>query len=78
MESYSFVSIYENYEIPVQLLKLKDSLFIYVGTKSMNFDNLSVSTYNNENSSCYTILDEEYSEVGKGLANKLSIFKYLN
>lgn len=77
MESYSFVSIYENYEILIQLLKLKDSLFIYVGQKSMSFENLSVSYSDKENTCCYTILDEEYSEIGKGLADKLSTF-YLN
>ena len=77
METYNFISKYESYQIPIQIIKLKDSFFIYIGSPSMSFQNLSVSTFNkdapvHESSNCYTIYDDEYSEVGKSLAKKLS------
>jgi hypothetical protein len=75
MENYAFVCKFETYQIPVQILKLKDSFFVYVGTPNMKFENLIISTFNNQDpvkSNSCTILDDEYSEIGKGLAEKLS------
>jgi hypothetical protein len=75
MENYAFVSRFETYQIPIQILKLKDSFFVYVGTPDMNFENLIISTFDKEDqlkSNSCTVLDDEYSEIGKSFAEKLS------
>jgi hypothetical protein len=77
MESYSIISKYESYSIPIQIIKLKDSFFIYVGTSGFNFDNLIISSFSSneipsKSANCYTVFEDEYSEIGKSLSNKLS------
>lgn len=48
MQSINFTSKYENSTIPIQIIKLQDSYFIYVGNTGMTFDNINVSFYNKE------------------------------
>jgi len=84
METFNFVSKFEDYQIPIQIIKLKDSFFVYVGNSQFNFNNLIISSCftgsnNNEHSvSSCTILDDEYSEIGKSLSEKLSMGRNLN
>jgi hypothetical protein len=75
MKNYAFVSIFETFQIPIQIIKLKDSFFVYVGTPDMKFENLIITSFSKEdqmNSNSYTVLDDEYSEIGKSFAEKLS------
>lgn len=43
MEAYNFYTNFESSNFLIQILQLKESYFIYVGTSQMNFDNLSIS-----------------------------------
>lgn len=43
METFNFFSKYDNIDIPIQIIKLKDSLFVYIGTPSLLFKNLNVA-----------------------------------
>jgi hypothetical protein len=74
MESHNFFSQFDTVDIPIQIIKLKNSFFIYVGTPQLQFENLNVSIPSDEMSLANTIsiLDDEFSEVGKSLAYKLS------
>jgi hypothetical protein len=43
MKSHTIISQYENFKIPIQVITLKDSFFVYIGTSELNFENLIVS-----------------------------------
>jgi hypothetical protein len=43
MEICNFFSKFDTIDIPIQIIKLKDSFFIYIGTQNLNFENLNVS-----------------------------------
>lgn len=74
MNSINFYSNIENINIPIQIITLNESFFIYIGSSEFLFDNLTVGifdkTFNNAHVS--SIYDEEYSEISKNLAHKLS------
>lgn len=80
MESNNFLFRYEDLIFPIQIIRLQESYFVFVGRKDLNFDNLTVSNMmpGEGSPNCFTIIDDEYSEVGKSLANKLGnfCFKY--
>jgi hypothetical protein len=48
MKSHSITSKFENYQIPIQIIAMKDSFFVYIGTAELNFENLIVSLCHNE------------------------------
>lgn len=43
MESFNFYSKFESISIPIQIIKLYKSFFVYVGSPQLSFDNLTVS-----------------------------------
>ena len=76
MECYNFLFIWEENKFPIQIIKLLESFFIYIGKQNFSFENLSLcnSMSGETSNNCHTFIDDEYSEIGKSLANKLGIF----
>lgn len=74
MNSINFYSNFENITIPIQIITLNESYFIYIGTSEFLFDNLTVGVFNKNANQVHVseIYDEEYSEISKNLAQKLS------
>jgi hypothetical protein len=48
MNSINLVSKFGESSIPIQVITLRDSFFVYVGTAEMNFENLIVSMNYND------------------------------
>jgi hypothetical protein len=73
MENHNFIFVWEDYKFPIQIIKLQDSFFVYVGKQNFSFDNLIVSNLMRDQNepNCHTFIDDEFSEVGKNLASKL-------
>jgi hypothetical protein len=47
MKSETIISQFECFKMPIQILTLKDSFFIYIGTADLRFENLIVSICHN-------------------------------
>lgn len=87
MDSYSLELKFKETIVPIQIVVLNQSYFIYVGTTHLNFENLTIGMFSNSNkeqkpdfdnqtsdSFCCSsvILDDIYSNHGKELAERLS------
>mmetsp|Transcript_26416 Transcript_26416/g.27458 ORF Transcript_26416/g.27458 Transcript_26416/m.27458 type:complete len:138 (-) Transcript_26416:16-429(-) len=51
MKAYSLDLKYRESLLPVQVIQLKDSFFIYIGTQQLKLDNLTFGLYVNRNKS---------------------------
>ena len=77
MNNYSFYAIVDSNKIPIQLVTMNDSYFIYIGNKEFSFDNLCLALYNNEEKNTLsTNIINSYSDIGRNLANKLSMLNH--
>ena len=43
MKNQNYILSFSNYDIPLQVLTMKDSYYIYIGNSNMSFDNLVMS-----------------------------------
>ena len=43
MKNQNYILSFFNYDIPLQVLTMKDSYYIYIGNSNMSFDNLVMS-----------------------------------
>ncbi len=43
MESYNYISKFDAIDVPIQIIKLDGSFFVYIGSPELFFDNLNVS-----------------------------------
>lgn len=46
MQIKSFKLTYEEIDLPIQIIKLEASIFLYIGTGALNFENLILSLRN--------------------------------
>lgn len=46
--NYCFYAIVEDIKIPIQILAMNSSYFVYVGNNELSFDNMYVAFYNDE------------------------------
>lgn len=53
MESFNFYSSSEKFSIPIQIIKLNKSYFIYVGTDSFILENLIASFFDLNVNKCF-------------------------
>lgn len=50
MKSNNLELKYKNTNLPIQIISLSNSYFVYVGTNKLNFDNLTIGMYVRESS----------------------------
>ncbi len=43
MKNQNYILSFSNHDIPLQVLTMKDSYYIYIGNSNMSFDNLDMS-----------------------------------
>ena len=86
MNSHSLELNFDNHIIPIQILELNKAFFIYIGSslQQINFENLTLSFYNqkkdnlNDEGTAFSsvIYDDLYSELAKQIGERFSkIFK---
>lgn len=74
MKSHSLDLNYKNGVLPIQILELNKSFFVYVGTPDYRFDNLVMSIpFSKEESFSTVLFDDLDSENAKKISNRLSI-----
>ena len=83
MESHSLILNHEKYKLPLQIIELKNSFFVYIGNGSLKMENLILgfscggSSSNEPNSykDCSystSILNEVDSTIGRDISERLS------
>jgi hypothetical protein len=68
MKSVSLELKYKNTELPIQIITLSNSYYVYVGTNKLNFDNLTIGMYvceSNENKLDFNKVNTNKSEMNK-------------
>ena len=72
MKNQNYILNFSNHDIPLQVLSMKDSYYIYIGNSTMTFDNLVMSIPTLDTIATSDLIDDIPNSYSKFLSQNIS------